>query len=356
MESGFYNLRGPSRSSKRTFLAILSVVGLIGLIGLISLYRTSNLSFSSINTYNLGETEFGEFIRKHNKYYESNFEYKLRLEIYRRNLEFINAHNNKGLSWKLAVNEFADLTFDEFKYRMGIRPINIPENLEETELPATELPEKIDWEAEGKVTPIKDQGQCGSCWAFSTTGAIEGAWAIANKDLVSLSEQQLVDCSTEYGNMGCNGGLMNYAFTYVIDIGGIEGEEDYPYKAVENVCSADSSKIKAKISKYANVKRFSEAALKQAVAQQPVSIAVQADEPAWQFYKEGVVTSDCGKQVDHGVLIVGYGEENGIPYWKVKNSWGPHWGDKGYIKIKRDESSRDGGVCGISSFPSYPVV
>lgn len=356
MDSGFYYYGASQNSRKRTFFAVMSILVVVGVVGVISLYHTTDLLSNPLSSFQLGEIEFKEFIRKHDKSYQTDKEYTLRLDIFRRNVAFINEHNAKGLSWTLAVNEFADLTYEEFRNRVGLLPIEIPENIEEYTLPVKNIPEQVDWVAEGKVTSIKDQGQCGSCWAFSTTGAIEGAWAISQKELVLLSEQQLVDCSSDYGNQGCNGGLMNYAFTYVIENGGIEGEADYPYKAVQETCKADDSKIKAKISKFTNVKQNSEANLKQAVAQQPVSIAVQADEPVWQFYSKGVVTSNCGQKVDHGVLVVGYGFEDKTPYWKVKNSWGPYWGEDGYIKILRNDAGIDGGLCGISTYPSYPVV
>ncbi|MEH9020531.1 C1 family peptidase, partial [Klebsiella pneumoniae] len=156
------------------------------------------------------------------------------------------------------------------------------------------------------IHPIRDQGQCGSCWAFSTTGSVEGAWFLAGHTLVSLSEQQLVDCSRTFGNMGCNGGLMDDAFKYIISNKGITTEANYPYTAKDGVCNkAKAETIAAAISSYTDVATNNPTALQNAVAQQPISIAVEADQNAWQLYKTGVVTKNCGTNLDHGVLIVG---------------------------------------------------
>ena len=218
------------------------------------------------------------------------------------------------------------------------------------------LPESVDWVKGGAVTPVKNQGQCGSCWSFSATGAIEGANAITNGKLASLSEQELVDCSKRYGNMGCNGGLMDNAFHYVID-NGLCSESDYPYTASDDTCvSTDCTPI-VKISDCADVIVNNELALKEAVSKQPVSVAIEADTKTFQLYSSGVLTSDsCGTNLDHGVLVVGYGTEDDTPYWLVKNSWGDTWGEDGYIKIGRSDSESSKGICGIAMQPSYPIV
>jgi C1A family cysteine protease len=221
------------------------------------------------------------------------------------------------------------------------------------------LPAEIDWVAEGAVTGVKNQGQCGSCWSFSTTGAVEGAWFLAGHPLTSLSEQQLVDCSTAQGNQGCNGGMMDQAFEYIIQNGGICAETAYPYTATQGTCASTNCSSVAHISSYTDVQPNNETALMIAVSQQPVSVAVEADGLDWQFYMGGIVTDSCGTNLDHGVLVVGYGTSyTGQPqdYWKVKNSWGSSWGEQGYIRLGRGSKFAPHGECGILMDPSYPVV
>jgi len=205
------------------------------------------------------------------------------------------------------------------------------------------------------VTPVKNQGQCGSCWSFSTTGSTEGVNAINGKGLISLSEQQLVDCSGAYGNQGCNGGLMDNAFQYIIANGGICTEAAYPYTAQDGTCK-NTCKKTVMIAGFKDVTHNSDVALATAVAQQPVSVAIEADQSSFQFYSGGVLTAACGTALDHGVLAVGYGTDTGVEYWKVKNSWGASWGEAGYIRLARGDQYNGGaGQCGIYSDPSYPT-
>jgi C1A family cysteine protease len=218
------------------------------------------------------------------------------------------------------------------------------------------LPSSVDWRQKGAVSSVKDQGQCGSCWTFSSTGAIEGSWAIAKGQLLDLSEQQLVDCATgfKYGSHGCNGGQMEGAFKYVIENGQCT-ELSYPYLAKDGACQKCQSSVT--MSRCYDVKPNDQLSLKSAVSKQPVAVAIEADTFYFQSYSSGVLTSDkCGTKLDHGVLAVGYGTENGNDYWLVKNSWGTSWGDKGYVKIGRSDSTNDPGICGIAMQPSYPVV
>ncbi len=219
-------------------------------------------------------------------------------------------------------------------------------------------PAAVDWRASGGVTAVKDQGQCGSCWAFSTTGSLEGANFVTNGQLVSLSEQELIDCDKSGNDRGCNGGLMDYAYEWIISNGGLDTEEDYPYSAADASCDAVKKRSAAvRVTSFEDVPPNNEAAIKQAVAKQPVAIAIAASGLAFQLYSHGVFDGACSTNLDHGVLIVGYGTdaESGKEFWIVKNSWGEVWGDAGYIKMAMNASTA-AGLCGLAMVPSYPVV
>jgi len=266
--------------------------------------------------------------------------------------------NAQNLSFTLGHNEFSGFTWEEFqRAHMSELFLNRPpKNVERMHFKegGYQLADSVDWVAKGAVTPIKNQGRCGSCWAFSTTGSVEGAYQIASGKLVSLSEEDLVQCDHN-GDQGCQGGLMDNAFEFINKNGGIATEESYPYTSGSGVTgSCNSAKATNKavtVSAFTDVPKGDEDALKSAVAKQPVSVAIEADKSVFQLYKSGVLdSSSCGKKLDHGVLVVGYGTENGKDYWKVKNSWGATWGENGFIKMVRNKDQ-----CGISQSASYPT-
>lgn len=312
---------------------------------------------------------FEHWVHLYVKQYLSDDVRQYRRLVYEQNVRRIEAHNAaaaRGVhTWTMSVNQFADMTMEEFAEFGGFKKNRqvIP-RLHRNATSGTAaaanvsaLPTAVDWVAAGAVTPVKNQGNCGSCWSFSTTGAVEGAHFLRTQTLVSLSEQQLVDCSSAQGNEGCNGGMMDFAFQYIIQNGGITTETEYPYQGIQGTCNqAAAQQYAASIAGYHDV-GTTDAELMAALAQQPVSVAIEADQSAFQFYSSGVLTAACGTSLDHGVLAVGYGSLNGQDYYKVKNSWGASWGMGGYILLGRGPQYNGGqGQCGILLAASYPVA
>lgn len=308
-------------------------------------------------------TEFTNFQERFSKKYSSIEEFEQRFDIFRENVQNIINHNSDlSQNFTMGINQFTDLTASEFKsgYVSELKTKVGSYDCKSYSSSATNAPMSVDWRTAGAVTSVKDQGQCGSCWTFSATGAVEGAWAISTGQLVDLSEQELVDCATgyKYGSHGCNGGQMEGAFKYVIEHGQCT-DSSYPYTSGKTKTggSCQSCAAVAAMSSCSDVKPNDQISLKAAVAQQPVAIAIEADTKYFQSYSSGILDSSaCGTTLDHGVLIVGYGEDAGKKYWLVKNSWSASWGDNGYIKIARSESTNDEGICGIAMDPSFPSV
>jgi C1A family cysteine protease len=267
--------------------------------------------------------------------YESMFEESYREKVFLENIAKMNLHNmNQHNTYKMGINQFSALTDEEFvqTYLGTIAPT---QNIVEESADDISVGD-VDWTSQGAVTPIKNQGQCGSCWAFSTTGALEGLSKIAYGSLQSFSEQQLVDCSGKYGNMACNGGLMDNAFKFVRD-NGIVHEDEYPYKAVKQTCSKATGDFK--ISGFTDIKNCND--LANALTGRPISIAVDATN--WSRYSSGVF-NNCSTRLNHGVLLVGVTDQ----YWRVKNSWSASWGEQGFIRLAR------GNTCGMCNAASYP--
>jgi hypothetical protein len=307
--------------------------------------------------------QFSFFQEKFNKKYDTLIEFEKRFQIFRNNFYNIITHNlDKNQTFTMDINQFTDLTPQEFK-KLYLTKLNSDNRNNECKIFSTNLseniPSSIDWREKGAVTSVKDQGQCGSCWAFSSTGSAEGAWSISTGQLINLSEEQLVNCAKGilYGSNGCSGGSMEGADKYLIQYGQCSDFE-YPYTSGNGVSgTCKSCNPVAKFTACSDVKPNDQISLKVAVSRQPVSVAIEADTRYFQSYSSGILTSvNCGTNLDHGVLIVGYGEENNIPYWLVKNSWSTTWGESGYVKILRSDSNDDPGICGIAMDPSFITV
>ncbi|XP_058081238.1 senescence-specific cysteine protease SAG39-like [Magnolia sinica] len=297
----------------------------------------------------------------HGRIYMDAMEKEVRFKIFKDNVQQIETFNNAGeKSYKLSINEFADLKNEEFiASRNGFRPSQMKATKETSFMyeNVTLAPVSMDWRKKGAVTPIKDQGQCGCCWAFSAVAAMEGITQLSTGRLLSLSEQELVDCDIKGVDQGCGGGLMDDAFLFIQHNHGLTTDVNYPYEGTDGTCNPKKSSIHAaQINGHEDVPANSEKALLKAVTNQPVSVAIDAGGFAFQFYSSGVFTGECGTDLNHGVTAVGYGTaDDGTNYWLVKNSWGTGWGEDGYIRMQRDVEAKEG-LCGIAMQASYPTV
>lgn len=307
------------------------------------------------------DAHWENFKRVFQKHYPAQEESSRRL-VWEKNVNKILRHNLEydlgKHTFRNGLNEYTDMSHHEFVrtmngYRRSLKPSG--SSIEFIPPSHLDLPKTVDWRKQGMVTGVKNQGQCGSCWAFSTTGSLEGQHKKKTGKLVSLSEQNLVDCSGPEGNYGCEGGLMDQGFDYIKKNGGIDTEKSYPYTAEDGTCHYKASASGATCTGYVDIPTGDESALQKAVATVgPISVAIDASQFSFQLYSGGIYDEpNCSsEQLDHGVLAVGYGTENGQDYWLVKNSWGTSWGEEGYIKMSRNKNNQ----CGIATQASYPLV
>jgi C1A family cysteine protease len=313
------------------------------------------------------EEKFFDWLAVHKVAANSGEHFVQMLQNFANNEDIITTHNSGNNTYTLGHNQFSSMSLDEWRayVKLGLGkkdPSEPAANVLAAPADLSALPASVDWTTQGAVTGVKDQGQCGSCWSFSATGAVEGAYKLKYSNLISFSEQMFVDCDNRSNggkDMACNGGLMDSAFDFAKKWGGISTEGDYPYVSgttkKAGTCNTKIAKnANAAPKSYTDVQVNSDSAMMTALAKQPVSVAIEADQSAFQLYKSGVFTAACGTNLDHGVLAVGYGALNGVDYYKVKNSWGTTWGDAGYILLARGISQKQG-QCGIlSGPPSFP--
>jgi len=352
----------PRIASRKTLYALVAAFAVIGVcVGAFAVIQAKPVENTQLlfTAGDLNPTAMYDLYTywklRYNKLYSSEEEDQAKFQTFQNNYLFIlNFNADPTQTSTVGLNEYADLTTAEFSaLKSCLGSSAIKPSGQVVELSEVDVPTSVDWTTKGAVTPIKDQGQCGSCWAFSTTGSLEGLNFVKSGTLTSFSEQQLVDCSGSYGNQGCNGGLMDYAFEYV-ESSGITTESAYPYEGVDQTCQAFTSVFKN--TGYSDVTPNTPAQLLAAIAQQPVSVAIEADQSVFQLYTGGVISSSsCGTNLDHGVLAVGYDTTASTPYYKVKNSWGSSWGESGYVRIKYSKT-KNAGICGIQSLPSYPTL
>lgn len=354
-------------------------MSLLQIVALLMLYVISNWS-EAVAATSEGRGPSGEeaasdlavealwtaFKQQYGRQYNNDTEERFRRKVFGDNVEAVNRHNDlhrQGLrSFRTAINAFADMEIKEFVKKVsgylyhvataGSNAMSFSSSADTEK--CADLPPSVDWRLRGVVTPVQNQGDCGACYAFSATGALEGQHCLKTGQLVQLSAQQLIDCSHDFGNRWCISGRMDWSFKYIKVNDGIDTAEAYPYEAKNSTCRYNVSAVGATDTGYVSIPVGDELALMEAVATVgPVSAAIDASQQSFMLYNSGVYDDpDCSDTANHSILIVGYGQENGTDYWLVKNSWGESWGDNGYVKMARNKSNQ----CAIATYASYPLV
>jgi cathepsin L len=333
-------------------LATIAIAGSIAALAILNINSAPAHKTFLSTPFTEAEREFINFIAKHHKNYGTKEEYEFRLQQFAQTYADVMSHDSQATGYSKGITEFADFTETEFKNMKGAF---YDHTLWTTDAhpklaydPSTPVANGIDWRTRGAVTPVKNQGQCGSCWSFSTTGAVEGMNAVKHGSLISLSEQQMVDCST--ANYGCGGGWPYKAMQYVAG-SPLEREGDYPYTARDGGCAYNRAKAAEGDSGYQAVAANNAGALQAAVNGYPVSVLIEADRAVFQSYTGGIIgpNSGCGTNLDHAVLLVGYDATS----WIVKNSWGASWGEGGYVRLQI--TGNDAGTCGVQMSPVIAV-
>ncbi|MED6256842.1 hypothetical protein ATANTOWER_028975 [Ataeniobius toweri] len=316
------------------------------------------LSCSSSATNVLWE----DWKNQHGKVYDNQTELIFRRTVWDKNLLMLLRHNQEASAGKhsfiLGLNHLADMTAEEINERLNGLKMEEPLHLRNDtfmDMNDLSLPTSVDWRISGLVGPVRNQGLCGSCWAFSSLGALEGQMKKRKGSLIMLSPQNLVDCGTKEGNLGCRGGYITKAYSYIIHNGGVDSEKSYPYEHQNGKCRYSLKGRAAYCSSFHVLPQGDELALQAAVASVgPVAVAVNAMLPSFHMYKGGLYNApDCNpKLINHAVLVVGYGADKGQDYWLVKNSWGMEWGEGGFIRIARNKKN----LCGIATLAVYPML
>jgi len=303
------------------------------------------------------QTQFTQFINKYNKVYATN-EYELRFKNFKASLIRAELQQARSVDAKFGITKFADMSVEEFKTTILMSNI-VKEQATSTHrstISATLDPVSFDWRDHNAVTPVKDQGQCGSCWAFSASEAIESAWILkghATISSINLSPQQIVDCDTIDGVQGCNGGYTESAYDYIVQVGGQEQIANYPYTAKNGKCKFEDKFVDAKIASYTPIPKDETKLPATLASTGPLSICLDAER--WQDYKSGIMTNyDCCPtlkcEMDHCVQLVGYNSTGSMSYWIVRNSWNTDWGVNGYIYLEMGKNT-----CGLSNDVTWPT-
>jgi KDEL-tailed cysteine endopeptidase len=348
---------------RKEYTLSLAVVGVAACVAVFAL--NTQPSSQTLFGSTADDVQYYKYVQKYGKSYGTKEEFRFRQEKFANSLETINSHNaQNAVSFHLSANKFADWTPEEYKRLLGFKSAGKKLSSSAVELPTAEIPASVNWyttaNPSGKVVVNgpKDQGQCGSCWAFSAVAAMESSHALKSGNLVSMSEQQLVDCAnaavdSKYTSEGCNGGEMDDGFLYA-ETNAMNTESQYPYKGVDGTCAPKTGGVFNTFA-YVDVPQNNDSQFMAALARGPLSIAIEADTMVFQFYSGGIMNSkSCGQNLDHGVTAVGYGTDGTQDYVLVKNSWGASWGLNGFIKIARTANDTTGGICGMQMEASYP--